>query len=97
MTETFIIWVGLMSVWAFLMMGIDKSRAKKSASRIPEKTLWIAAIAGGGIGAYLGMLLFRHKTRNTSFRIGFLLLAIVYVTLILILLGVPLPSLNQSI
>lgn len=95
MNETTVIWIGIMSVWAFCIMGLDKSRAKKKARRIPEKNLWILAIFGGGIGAYLGMLGFRHKTRHTSFRVGFLLLAIAYILLILYLLGIPLPTLDS--
>ena len=95
MKETLIIWIGLMSLWAFLMMGFDKNRAKKNAYRIPEKNLWIAALFGGGIGAYIGMILFRHKTRHTSFRVGFLMLALVYIMLLLYLLGVPLPTTRQ--
>ena len=35
---------------AFALMGIDKQRAKKHLWRIPEKTLFLAVILGGGIG-----------------------------------------------
>ena len=73
-----LIWIAIMSVWAFLAMGYDKRQAKKKGQRIPEKNLWFLAILGGGIGAYFGMQIFRHKTRHTSFRIGFLMLAIAY-------------------
>lgn len=65
----------LLSVVAFAMMKIDKTQAQRRGQRIPEKNLWTAAIVGGGIGAYAGMMMFRHKTRHTSFRVGFLLLA----------------------
>ena len=61
-----------MSVWAFITMGYDKRQAKRKGQRIPEKNLWTLALLGGGIGAYFGMQTFRHKTRHTSFRIGFL-------------------------
>ena len=83
-----LVWIGVLSVWAFFAMGYDKSQAKKKAARIPEKNLWLLAILGGGIGAYFGMQMFRHKTRHTSFRIGFLLLAVRDGIVILYFLGI---------
>lgn len=54
---------------AFALYGIDKKRAKRKEFRIPEKALlWMARI-GGGIGSWLGIKLFRHKTKHTKFRI----------------------------
>ena len=55
----------------FAMMGIDKYKARKGLWRIPEKTLFVTAILGGSIGGILGMKLFRHKTLHNSFRFGF--------------------------
>ena len=81
-----------MSGWAFGASGYDKRQAKTKGHRVPEKNLWFLATLGGGIGAYFGMQLFRHKTRHTSFRIGFLLLAILYGVLILYFFGVTLPT-----
>ena len=89
---TALIWIAFMSVWAFAAMGYDKRQAKKKGQRVPEKNLWFLAILGGGIGAYFGMQMFRHKTRHTSFRIGFLMLVILYGVLIFYLLGVSLPT-----
>ena len=85
-------WIIFMSIWAFAAMGYDKRQAKKKGRRVPEKNLWLLALIGGGIGAYIGMQLFRHKTRHTAFRIGFLLLAMVYGIGILYLLGIRMPS-----
>ncbi|WP_203246689.1 DUF1294 domain-containing protein [Sporosarcina beigongshangi] len=85
-------WLMFMSIWAFAAMGYDKRQAKKRGRRVPERNLWLLAILGGGIGAYLGMQMFRHKTRHTSFRIGFLLLAMIYGIGILYLLGVRMPG-----
>ena len=84
-----------MSIWAFAAMGYDKRQAKKKGQRIPERNLWLLALFGGGIGAYFGMQMFRHKTRHTSFRIGFLLVAIVYGIGILYLLGVNIPGISE--
>lgn len=54
----------------FLLMLVDKYKAKKNLWRIPEKTLLTIAIIGGSIGAYAGMQLFRHKTKHAKFYIG---------------------------
>ena len=66
---------------AFLLMGVDKRRAKKDAWRIPEKTLFLPVILGGSIGGILGMRVFRHKTRHWYFRFGFPLILAAQVVL----------------
>ncbi|GKV54560.1 hypothetical protein NCCP2222_05070 [Sporosarcina sp. NCCP-2222] len=88
MNELLIGWILFCSIWSCILMGYDKRQAKRKKRRIPEKTLWLFAIAGGGIGSYLGMQLFRHKTRHTSFRIGFLVLALLDITVLLYLFGI---------
>lgn len=50
---------------AFLLMGIDKRKARKHRHRIPERVLLGFAICGGGLGILLGMIVFRHKTNNS--------------------------------
>ena len=56
---------------AFLLMGLDKRRAKREAWRIPEKTLFLPVLLGGALGGVLGMRTFRHKTKHWYFRFGF--------------------------
>jgi uncharacterized membrane protein YsdA (DUF1294 family) len=89
-------WIAIMSIWAFFAIGYDKRQAKRKGQRIPEKNLWTLAVLGGGIGAYFGMQTFRHKTRHTNFRIGFLLLAIAYGIGILYLLGINIPGMVET-
>ena len=55
---------------AFLLMLVDKLKAKRGLWRIPEATLMWSAALGGSIGALLGMNLFRHKTKHPKFTIG---------------------------
>ncbi len=59
----------IMSVTAFITYGIDKRKAVRKKWRIPELTLLLLAFFGGGTGAFLGMLLFHHKTRKWKFRL----------------------------
>lgn len=57
----------IINITLFIIMGIDKRKAKKNLWRIKESTLMITALLGGGIGGFLGMKLFRHKTRRWYF------------------------------
>jgi uncharacterized membrane protein YsdA (DUF1294 family) len=59
----------ILSIAGFILMGMDKRRAVRKKWRIPEKTLILVAYLGGGIGAFLGMYVFRHKTRHRKFTI----------------------------
>ena len=54
----------------FLLMLIDKQKAKKNKWRIPEKTLFTVAALGGSLGSLLAMHAFRHKTQHPKFTIG---------------------------
>lgn len=55
---------------AYLQMGIDKKRAREGRWRIRERTLLLTAAAGGSVGAALGMINFRHKTKHLKFTLG---------------------------
>ncbi len=63
-------WIFAMSAVLFAMMGSDKARAKRGGRRVSERALFIAALLGGGPGGCLGMGVFRHKTKHTSFTVG---------------------------
>ena len=54
----------------FLTMAVDKYKAKKGYWRIPEGTLIIITLLGGGIGTIAGMYTFRHKTKKLKFTVG---------------------------
>ncbi len=66
---------------AFLMMGIDKNRARRHRWRIPERILFLAALLGGSAGSVLGMWLFWHKTRNKLFAVGLPVLLLLQILL----------------
>lgn len=72
----------IMSIIAFITMRHDKQQAKKGGQRVSENTLWLLAMFGGGPGAYAGMQAFRHKTKHTQFRVGFLILAVLQLFLL---------------
>lgn len=64
------IYLLLVNLTGFVMMGVDKRRAKRGAWRIPEKTLLLTAVLGGSMGSILGMRTFRHKTKHWYFWYG---------------------------
>lgn len=76
----------LMNLLAFILMALDKSRARRGAWRIPERTLFLSAIFGGSIGAIVGMQCFRHKTRHRSFVWGMPLILTLQLVLAALLL-----------
>ena len=64
-------YLALVNLWAFALMGFDKRRAKmRGAQRVRERTLFLSALLGGGLGACLGMWIFRHKTKHWYFVVG---------------------------
>lgn len=77
----FPLYLVMMNLAAFALMGIDKSRARRHAWRIPEKTLFLSAALGGSVGAILGMQVFRHKTKHWYFVVGMPLILILQLAL----------------
>ncbi|MCR5595420.1 MAG: DUF1294 domain-containing protein [Lachnospiraceae bacterium] len=84
-----IIWIAIylviVNVIGFIMMGADKARARKRAWRIPEAHLFLVALIGGSIGTCLGMYLFRHKTRHWYFAYGMPVIVILQVIIVVVL------------
>lgn len=64
----YIIALAVMSVIAFATYGSDKKRAVEGEFRTPERLLLLLAFLGGGLGAFLGMQVFHHKTRKPRFQ-----------------------------
>jgi uncharacterized membrane protein YsdA (DUF1294 family) len=64
----------------FLLMLVDKHRARKNRWRIPEATLMGVAVLGGSIGSLIGMYTARHKTKHPKFTVGIPLILIVQLT-----------------
>ena len=65
------LYLAIVNLVAFILMGVDKRRAKKDRWRISEGTLFLFPVLGGSLGGILGMKLFHHKTKHWYFRFGF--------------------------
>jgi uncharacterized membrane protein YsdA (DUF1294 family) len=62
------VFVGV-NVATLLTYGYDKYVWQDGGQRVPEVALHVMAAAGGTPGAFVGQLLFRHKTRDRQFRL----------------------------
>ena len=61
--------VGVLNLVTFVVFGFDKARSRRAgARRVPERTLLWLMFAGGFVGAWCGMSVFRHKTIKRPFR-----------------------------
>ena len=58
-----IIYLLLINITTLSLYGYDKQCAKEHQRRISEKALLTSSVIGGSLGAYIGMLTFRHKTK----------------------------------
>ena len=78
-----LLYLVIVNAAAFLLMLVDKVKAKRNAWRIPEATLMGAAAIGGSIGALAGMYCFRHKTRHLKFVLGIPAILIAQIALVI--------------
>lgn len=84
-----VIYFTIINCISFIVMGVDKHKARKRAWRIPESTLFVLALIGGSLGSIVGMHLFHHKTRHWYFLYGMPAILIIQVLLVLLLLSSP--------
>ena len=69
MLKYFISYLVIINFVSFILMYIDKQKAKKHKWRISEATLLGSSVIGGSIGMLLGIHYFRHKTKHKKFTI----------------------------
>ena len=70
MLTYFLYYLAAVNLLLFVLMGVDKAKAKRGARRVPEATLFFLSVIGGSLGGILGMAAFHHKTLHKSFRLG---------------------------
>ena len=56
----------LVNLAGFLLMGLDKRRARRGAWRISEKALFLPAVLGGSLGSIVGTVSYTHLTLPTT-------------------------------
>lgn len=80
----YVIWMITLSGTTFLIYGIDKENASRENNiRSPEVLLHILSLAGGVLGGWAGMYLFRHKTQHCMFHFFLTISTILHIFLII--------------
>lgn len=80
-----IIYLVVINIVGFIIMGVDKRKAINGAWRIPEKTFFIISAVGGSVGSLLGMFIFRHKTKHWYFVVFIPLILIAQIVIAIVL------------
>ena len=78
-----LIYLILINITGFVIMGVDKKRAIRGAFRISEASLFFVAFIGGSLGSIIGMQHFRHKTKHWYFQYGMPVILMVQIALLL--------------
>lgn len=86
MKQAILVWIVLMSIISFVVYGIDKQCAIKEKWRIKESTLILLGFIGGGIGSFIGMKVFHHKTLKKEFQILVPVSMILWIVLVIVVL-----------
>ena len=79
----FLIYLLVVNIIGFIIMGVDKKRAIRGAFRISEASLFFVAFIGGSLGSIIGMQHFRHKTKHWYFQYGMPVILMVQIALLL--------------
>ncbi|MGM9550454.1 MAG: DUF1294 domain-containing protein [Faecousia sp.] len=87
MKELLLLYLLIINAAGFLLMLVDKFKAKKNLWRIPEATLMTVAALGGSVGSLIGMYTVRHKTKHPKFTIGIPLILAVQIILAVVVMA----------
>lgn len=82
-----VIYFFIINLFAIFLMKYDKVKAINNQYRVSEKALFLIALILGGIGIYIGMYLFRHKTKHVKFTVGIPLIIILNILTIYYLIS----------
>lgn len=69
-TTSVVIYLIIINIVTFITFGLDKRKAQNHKWRISEQALITLMLIGGGLGGYLGMETFRHKTKKLKFKLA---------------------------
>lgn len=76
-------WLISITIVTFIAYRYDKSIAGSDRFRVPERVLLLLALAGGTLGAIVGMFLGEnHKTSKAGFMLPFLIILAVQAVLV---------------
>ena len=81
-----LIYLLLINAAGFVLMHLDKHKAKKNLWRIPERVLLWVSFCGGSLGSLLGMYAAHHKTKHLKFQLLFPLFLLVHGVIFLLII-----------
>ena len=81
------IYLIIINIIAFALMGIDKKRARNKEWRISEAALFVTALLFGSLGSNIGMRVFHHKTKHWYFVIFMPLIMVVQIVILAFVLN----------
>lgn len=87
LTKVLIVYLLVINLIGYALMGVDKKRAVRGAWRISEASLFTVALLGGALGCTLGMNHFRHKTRHWYFKYGMPAILVVQAGLLVLMIA----------
>ncbi len=76
------IYLLIVNALGFVLMLVDKYKAKNNLWRIPETTLMGVALIGGSVGSLIGMYTVRHKTKHPKFTVGIPVILVAQIVLL---------------
>jgi uncharacterized membrane protein YsdA (DUF1294 family) len=68
--EIFLYYFLAINLFGVFIMYSDKKKSRKGKWRTPENTIFTIAAAFGALGVFIGMRMFKHKTKHNKFVIG---------------------------
>ena len=85
LTLAVLLYLVVMTIVGLVIMKADKVKASKQKWRVKESTLFLISLLGGSLGTWLGMYLFRHKTKHWYFVVFMPLILIGHIALLVFL------------
>ena len=83
-----LVYLLIINAAGFILMLVDKYKAKKNLWRIPEATLLTVSVIGGSLGCMIGMHIARHKTKHLKFTLGIPVILALQIILIVICISI---------
>ena len=84
--KDFIYYLVLINILGVMLCLSDKRRAIKNKRRISEDYLFFIAMVGGCYGFFIGMYIFRHKTRKLKFKLLIPIICMIWLGIIVVVL-----------
>lgn len=86
MLKAYLIVSGIVSLLELILFSYDKVASGSGRFRIPVYVMMIPVGIGGALGAFVSMLLYRHKTQKMFFKIPVYFCLVIQVALLFIIL-----------